>query len=49
MSFGDWELFRMVIANLRDQELSNFDENPRSVRFCIGSDEFNRKGLFSKF
>ena len=46
MSFGDWELFRMVVISLREQELSTFsthDEGPRSVRFTVGSDQL-RKG-----
>ncbi|XP_036138721.1 kinase D-interacting substrate of 220 kDa isoform X2 [Monomorium pharaonis] len=35
MTFGDWELFRMVIVSLREMELSSFtyEEGPRSVRF----------------
>ncbi|XP_043467712.1 kinase D-interacting substrate of 220 kDa isoform X5 [Leptopilina heterotoma] len=46
MSFGDWELFRMVVISLREQELSSFliqDEGPRSVRFTVGSEQIVRK------
>ncbi|XP_033219182.1 kinase D-interacting substrate of 220 kDa isoform X2 [Belonocnema kinseyi] len=46
MSFGDWELFRMVVVSLREQELSSFtthEEGPRSVRFSVGSEQINRK------
>ncbi|XP_051176452.1 kinase D-interacting substrate of 220 kDa isoform X4 [Leptopilina boulardi] len=46
MSFGDWELFRMVVISLREQELSSFliqDEGPRSVRFTVGNDQLVRK------
>lgn len=49
MSFGDWELFRMVVISLREQELSSFliqDEGPRSVRFTVGNDQLVRKGNF---
>lgn len=47
MSFGDWELFRMVIVSLREQELTTFmtqEEGPRSVRFHVGLEDANRKG-----
>ncbi|OXU24596.1 hypothetical protein TSAR_000048 [Trichomalopsis sarcophagae] len=46
MSFGDWELFRMVVVSLREQELTTFttqEEGPRSVRFIVGPDENIRK------
>nr|XP_033335869.1 kinase D-interacting substrate of 220 kDa isoform X2 [Megalopta genalis] len=46
MAFGDWELFRMVIASLREVELSSFntyEEGPRSVRFTVGSEQIQRK------
>ncbi|XP_076680396.1 ankyrin repeat-rich membrane spanning isoform X3 [Andrena cerasifolii] len=46
MAFGDWELFRMVIASLRELELSSFsthEEGPRSVRFTVGSEQIQRK------
>ncbi|XP_058810678.1 kinase D-interacting substrate of 220 kDa B-like [Phymastichus coffea] len=46
MSFGDWELFRMVIISLREQELTNFmtqEEGSRSVRFHVGAEDSNRK------
>ncbi|XP_076293167.1 ankyrin repeat-rich membrane spanning isoform X2 [Lasioglossum baleicum] len=46
MAFGDWELFRMVIASLREMELSSFsthEEGPRSVRFTVGSEQIQRK------
>nr|XP_031836382.1 kinase D-interacting substrate of 220 kDa isoform X3 [Nomia melanderi] len=46
MAFGDWELFRMVIASLRELELSFFsthEEGPRSVRFTVGSEQIQRK------
>lgn len=49
MSFGDWELFRMVVISLREQELSSFsiqEEGPRSVRFTVGNDQIVRKGNF---
>ncbi|XP_011499343.1 PREDICTED: kinase D-interacting substrate of 220 kDa isoform X2 [Ceratosolen solmsi marchali] len=42
MSFGDWELFRMVVISLREQELTILitqEESPRSVRFVVDSDE----------
>lgn len=47
MGFGDWELFRMVIVSLREQELSSFttnDEGSRSVRFSVGHEQIARKG-----
>lgn len=46
MTFGDWELFRMVIVSLREMELSSFtyEEGPRSVRFTVGSEQILRKG-----
>ncbi|XP_072767062.1 uncharacterized protein Arms isoform X2 [Anoplolepis gracilipes] len=45
MTFGDWELFRMVIVSLREMELSYFgyEEGPRSVRFTVGSEQILRK------
>ncbi|XP_011701700.1 PREDICTED: kinase D-interacting substrate of 220 kDa [Wasmannia auropunctata] len=45
MTFGDWELFRMVIVSLREMELSSFtyEEGPRSVRFTVGPDQVLRK------
>nr|XP_012226801.1 PREDICTED: kinase D-interacting substrate of 220 kDa isoform X4 [Linepithema humile] len=45
MAFGDWELFRMVIASLREMELSSFtyEEGPRSVRFTVGAEQLLRK------
>ncbi|XP_026671715.1 kinase D-interacting substrate of 220 kDa B isoform X3 [Ceratina calcarata] len=46
MSFGDWELFRMVIVSLRELELSTFtthEEGSRSVRFTMGSEQIQRK------
>ncbi|XP_018044615.1 PREDICTED: kinase D-interacting substrate of 220 kDa isoform X1 [Atta colombica] len=45
MTFGDWELFRMVIVSLREMELSSFtyEEGPRSVRFTVGSEQILRK------
>ncbi|XP_011263943.1 kinase D-interacting substrate of 220 kDa B isoform X4 [Camponotus floridanus] len=45
MTFGDWELFRMVIVSLREMELSSFtyEEGPRSVRFTVGSEQVSRK------
>lgn len=48
MTFGDWELFRMVIVSLRELELSLFtyEEGPRSVRFTVGSEQILRKGTF---
>lgn len=48
MTFGDWELFRMVIVSLREMELSSFtyEEGPRSVRFTVGSEQILRKGTF---
>lgn len=46
MTFGDWELFRMVIVSLREMELSSFtyEEGSRSVRFTVGSEQVLRKG-----
>ena len=39
MTFGDWELFRMFIVSLREQELSlvtNIEEtSPKNVRFTV--------------
>lgn len=51
MTFGDWELFRMVIVSLREMELSSFtyEEGPRSVRFTVGSEQVLRKGTFDIF
>jgi len=50
MAFGDWELFRMVIASLREMELSSFtyEEGPRSVRFTVGSEQLSRKGTIEQ-
>ena len=45
MTFGDWELFRMVVETLKDQELnSNQDEGYRSVRFIVEPEEQSKKG-----
>ena len=47
MTFGDWELFRMVVVSLREQESSSFmtqEEGPRSVRFSVGPEQIARKG-----
>ncbi|KAI4495270.1 hypothetical protein M0804_001471 [Polistes exclamans] len=46
MSFGDWELFRMIIVSLRELELTSFtnqDETSRSVRFTVGLEPIARK------
>ncbi|XP_025995855.1 kinase D-interacting substrate of 220 kDa B isoform X3 [Solenopsis invicta] len=45
MTFGDWELFRMVIVSLREMELSSFtyEEGPRSVRFTVGSEQIRKE------
>lgn len=48
MAFGDWELFRMVIVSLRELEVSSFsthEEGSRSVRFTVGSEQIQRKGI----
>ncbi|XP_024945713.1 kinase D-interacting substrate of 220 kDa isoform X2 [Cephus cinctus] len=48
MSFGDWELFRMVVVSLREAELSSVtthEEGPRSVRFVVGPEQVTRKDL----
>ncbi|KAH0569139.1 kinase D-interacting substrate of 220 kDa B isoform X2 [Cotesia glomerata] len=45
MTFGDWELFRIVIISLREQErtsFTTFEESSRSVRFTV-QPEINRK------
>lgn len=49
MTFGDWELFRMVIISLREIEVSSFtyEEGPRSVRFTVGSEQVSRKGILT--
>lgn len=47
MSFGDWEIFRMVIISLREQELTTLttqEEGSRSVRFIVAPEENIRKG-----
>lgn len=52
MSFGDWELFRMVVVSLREQELTSFttqEEGSRSVRFIVGTEENTRKGILKSF
>jgi len=51
MTFGDWELFRMVIVSLREMELSSFtyEEGPRNVRFTVGPEQVLRKGTFDFF
>lgn len=53
MAFGDWELFRMVIVSLREQErtsVATCDESSRSVRFTMRPEQINRKGkLFILF
>lgn len=36
MNFGDWELFRMVVASLREHEVASVSyhiDEPRNVRF----------------
>ncbi|XP_044007245.1 kinase D-interacting substrate of 220 kDa B isoform X2 [Aphidius gifuensis] len=46
MAFGDWELFRMVIITMREQEKTiniNNEENARSVRFTVGPDQISWK------
>ncbi|KAK0171309.1 hypothetical protein PV328_009054 [Microctonus aethiopoides] len=46
MTFGDWELFRMVIVSLREQERTSVvtcDESSRSVRFTVRPEQINRK------
>lgn len=46
MSFGDWELFRVVVVSLREVEMTSFtshEEGPRSVRFTVGSEQIIRK------
>lgn len=46
MAFGDWELFRMVIITMREQEKTiniNNEENARSVRFTVGPDQIGWK------
>ncbi|XP_034949569.1 kinase D-interacting substrate of 220 kDa B isoform X2 [Chelonus insularis] len=46
MTFGDWEIFRIVIVSLREQERSVFsvcEEGPRSVRFTVRPEPNNRK------
>lgn len=48
MAFGDWELFRMVLVSLREIELSSFsthEEASRSVRFTVGAEQIQRKGI----
>lgn len=51
MTFGDWELFRMVIVSLKEMELSSFTmyEEGRSVRFTMGSEQVLRKGILNIF
>ncbi|CAD6208425.1 GSCOCG00003437001-RA-CDS, partial [Cotesia congregata] len=49
MTFGDWELFRIVIISLREQErtsFTTFEESSRSVRFTV-QPEINRKGIIN--
>lgn len=57
MSFGDWELFRMFIVSLREQELSsvtNIEEtSPKNVRFTVpkakpGPPQAERKSMLLK-
>ncbi|XP_020296518.1 kinase D-interacting substrate of 220 kDa isoform X3 [Pseudomyrmex gracilis] len=45
MTFGDWELFRIIIVSLRELELSSvtYEEGSRSVRFTVGSEQPARK------
>lgn len=47
MAFGDWELFRIVIVSLKEQERMSSvtcDEGPRSVRFTMRPEQISRKG-----
>ena len=41
MNFGDWELFRMLIVSLREQELCVYshqeEQNSKNVRFAVPS------------
>lgn len=42
----------MVIVSLRELELSSFtthEEGPRSVRFTVGSEQIQRKGIDNRF
>ncbi|PSN34444.1 hypothetical protein C0J52_21643 [Blattella germanica] len=57
MNFGDWELFRMLVVSLREQELTSFSHqeemNPKNVRFAVptnvaASQSQDRKGMSSK-
>ncbi|XP_034935135.1 kinase D-interacting substrate of 220 kDa-like [Chelonus insularis] len=46
ISFGDWEIFRIVIVSLREQERSVFSvckEGSRSVRFTVRPEPNDRK------
>ncbi|XP_011303261.1 kinase D-interacting substrate of 220 kDa isoform X2 [Fopius arisanus] len=45
MSFGDWELFRMVVTTLRDHEIKilSQDDGSRSVRFTVGTEHGGHK------
>lgn len=46
MAFGDWELFKIVIISMREQEKlihMNNEEHSRSVRFTVGQDQVGWK------
>ncbi|XP_015122947.1 kinase D-interacting substrate of 220 kDa B isoform X2 [Diachasma alloeum] len=47
MTFGDWELFRMLVTTLREHELKILtgtqDEGSRSVRFTVGNEHGSHK------
>nr|CAD7262821.1 unnamed protein product [Timema shepardi] len=58
MNFGDWELFRMIVVSLREQELTCFSHqeelNYKNVRFAVPSPHATpqlpeRKGLAPMF
>lgn len=34
MTFGDWELFKILILSLREQQLLNLDDDNKSVKFA---------------
>ncbi|XP_066998257.1 kinase D-interacting substrate of 220 kDa B [Anabrus simplex] len=48
MSFGDWELFRMIITSLREYELLSLSQQEKNVRFSVPATIQDRKGINAK-
>lgn len=33
MTFGDWELFKVLILSLREKQMMNLDEENKNIKF----------------